>query len=98
MLDVPDNVTGWVAFLRDQLSVKTNWSQTVSKFHCFMDFTASECLFFTPWGGVGGQEQSTARSLAQFVIVNVVDQYEMCVCVIPIKIQIQLLIFMKLNR
>lgn len=56
-------------------------------------------VFSLPHGvGWGGQEQSTARSLAQFVIVNVVDQYEMCVCVIPIKIQIQLLIFMKLNR
>lgn len=61
-------------------------------------------LYPMGWSG-GGQGQSTARSAdskanweekAQFVIVNVVDQYEMCV--FPIKIQIQMLIFMKLNR
>lgn len=69
-----------VVFLGEQLSIKTNWSQTVSAFHGLIDFFS-----IRPWGG-GGQEQSTARTAeeskaiwkAQFVIV---DQYKIQYCV-----------------
>lgn len=88
MLDVPDNVTGWVAFLREQLSVKTNWSQTVSKFHRL--WTLLPLNVFSLPHGVGWRVRSSQQlevqtvkqiGKAQFVIVNVVDKYEMCVCV-----------------
>lgn len=67
-------MTCWVVFLGEQLSIKTNWSQTVSAFHGLIDFFR------------GGQEQSTARTAeeskaiwkAQFVVV---DQYKIQYCV-----------------
>lgn len=76
-LNLPDNVTCWLVFLREPLSVEANWSRTVSEFHRLTGFFSTiESLFLTPGGGGSEAVNSSnlQRGVKQFVIVNVVDQ------------------------
>lgn len=45
------NIVAALASFPHGASIKTNWSRTVSKLHCLVDFfSAFESLFFTPEG------------------------------------------------